>query len=55
MPSKATLAKIAPTNPFAICASQGLKQGTPEYERCVHSVTKQALARNRKGRRGKKR
>ena len=47
MPSKEVLAQIAPTNPFAICAGQGLKQGTKEYEDCVHAVTSQALKRKR--------
>jgi len=48
MPSKEILDKIKPTNPFAVCAGQGLEQGTDKYERCVESVTRQALARKRK-------
>lgn len=54
MPSKETLAKIAPTNPFAICAAQGHKRGTSKYESCVESVTRSALARKRKRKKGKR-
>lgn len=54
MPSKEILKKIAPTNPFAICSAQGLKQGSAKFERCVEGVTQSALARKRKGDRKKK-
>lgn len=47
MPSQAVIRQIAPTNPWKICNAQGLKQGTKEFEDCVHSVANQALKRKR--------
>jgi len=44
MPTQATIKKIG-VNPFAVCAAQGLKRGTPKGERCIEHVTKSAKRR----------
>ncbi len=44
MPSQATIKKIG-VNPFAVCASQGMKRGTAKGERCIEGVTQSGLKR----------
>jgi hypothetical protein len=46
-------AKRLGINPWAVCNKQGLKPGTKEFERCVHSVMASARKRQRNKRGGK--
>ena len=54
MPDPATLKKISPTNPFAVCNARGMGKGSPKHEACVEGVTKSALARKNKNRKAAK-
>lgn len=47
MPSKETLKKIAPTNPFAICHHAIGGGKTKKYEDCVEQVTAKAMRRHK--------